>query len=517
MPFLRLLEDVLLSIFELLTTHELKDIRNVCKKTEKIARPLLFRSLHISVLPCDLHRLDMVSRDTSLAMAVEEVVFNELQFDVEERGPRNVRTVFPNAEDQYMYAFQGLGSLDPLRYMDKDIGFYEEPSSDCLRNLCQSLERRHANMKAWLTTQDFLREDRAFDSIITKALSKFLRLKRVISRDARDGGVQKDTGYQMYATRGYEGSYPVGEGQLRHLIFDQSQRSPDLGFWAMLEALARSRATVHTLVTERTIGLMKRGIPLNGFQWHGPVSSNTLRIAGFRNFRSISLCVDSGNRVEQSSYPNPQESDSTHVTTDLHKFLEAAIHLESLQLSLTGALSTLVSFRHLLGMGSWRSLSLLILESIAFTESEIIGFITRHAGSLKHLTLWKCGLKGLKGCWANVIKAMSQMTALGLESLKIKGPRYVVGLPFQGPTTNQATSNDAREARYALEPPEETLLDYVNTGQGINPYEQYSCGYYGRQGDEADVYSDCSDADAYSDYSESASSTSVEYEEWDDW
>ncbi|KAL9621392.1 MAG: hypothetical protein Q9160_004152 [Pyrenula sp. 1 TL-2023] len=162
---------------------------------------------------------------------------------------------------------------------------------------------------------------------------------------------------------------------------------------------------------------------------------------------------------------------------------------------MTGTLSTLVNLQDLLGKGSWRNLNLVILESIAFTESEIISFITHHATSLKHLTMWKCGLKGFKGFWANIIKAMSQLKVLELESLQIKRPWHVVGLPFQGPLITQATPNDVKELKDARKPPEGSLLEYVNSGgHGTNPYEQGSWSYYGRQREEEDACSTYSDA-----------------------
>lgn len=483
--------EIIFLIFDSLTLSELKVIRYVSKEVNDIVRPLLFRSVSVSVLPHDLLKLKLIARDTQLASAVEEIVWNELQFRSIKRNPGERAGILGTCQNQLDWA------VLTDKYGEEVFG---RPLAESVWNFSQRLNQRYRIMRMWLNIADCRLESRREFclSIVAEAFSKLARLKRIVSRDGRDGGVQVDSAYQRFIDRDHEGFYPVREGQLRHLLFDQSDISPDLGFWAMLEALSRSAADVHTLVTERTIGLMKRGIPLDHFHDHGPTSKTTKYIASFQKLRYVSLCLDCSGEWNSRTAINLEEESEHYFGTSLHKFLEAATELESLHLSLTGPESYSVLFKDLLGQGSWPKLGTVILESLTFHDLDIIGFVTRHASVLKHLTLWKCAMMTGNSRWSNVIRAMARLKNLTLESLTVKGPRHVKGVPFQAPVLGQPTL-DQPEWQYIPEPAEHDLLLYVNDGIGTNPYDLSD--NLRRFVDSSDAFSDYSDAvAAVSDY-----------------
>lgn len=486
LSFCRKLEvpaEIWYEILRNLNQRSLKRVRLVCAELAALTKPLLFKSISISPLIADVERFLNITRDPELSRAVEELVYREMHFKArpehwtqlegaEHPYEATIRMHLQSVAWDLQDSFERLQiSLGPNDIPEDEAAMAFNP--DRIHNILDQILQEYESQAAAVNSgSDF--------AALKQGLSVMVNLKRIITRDSRPSGISTDTGFEPSSLSLLHAHFPASDASLRLGILSDPVDAPAHGFFTILRALAATGANIPMLVTERTTGLLKQGIPLNLFSKNAEFHQTYAQ--GFRHLRMISLCIDDDGAAV------PIETSAEVVA--LSACIQAATNLEHLELSLTRTIIRTESYlllRCLLPYTALRKLHTLVLEGIPTTANEITSFLVLQAGSLQHLTLWNVQLVA-EDLWERVLASLSACERFHLDSFTLKNPEDA----------------DVREHQEIWEVParipDERVLRFVNEG-GLNPFTERDWRLEPPIDTDVDAGSEVSDHSDVSDFS----------------
>lgn len=481
-------------IFSYLEQFDLKLLRFVSKEMAAMTRTLLFKSVSVSYLPDHLRRFQNVVQDPELCQAVEDLVFYEIEFEPQHERVLEYMTIqFDNLIQRhcsnspnpyYSYNSEALSNSLP-RYGDGISAFTRERDhgDDGDRSLANKASINEIVSQVNIEYQNqrcFMQTERGFE-ILSIGLNTLRNLKRVTTRDSGQPGIMTDTIFQPPALEQFRAFFPVSEAAFRNVAGLDSNLAPSHGFDIILLALAVNETKVETLVTERTVGFLKRGLPIQFFSSSN--KNHAQHIKGFRGLRRLEICVDT-ELLENGRYIRTDYRD-----LDLASCIAAAEQLEYMELSVTHKTQALNGQPHqmhgLLPCESLHKLKTLVLEGPYLDEKETVDFLRLQSGHLQDLTLWDVTLV-LAGRWHNAFTALSLWKSFRLQSLILGG--------LSDADVRAGVDRGEIPSRVA----NKEVLDYVNQG-GVNPFSRRKWKQEPRDDAGADADEEASVNSEYSD------------------
>ncbi|KIX98339.1 uncharacterized protein Z520_05640 [Fonsecaea multimorphosa CBS 102226] len=479
--------EILEHILSSLEREDLQAVRLVNWALSSKVGPALFRTLYVSCLTLD--RLQHIARHPTLCLAVEELRYQELNFDLivdEERswevldGPtwRDERMDYLEITIcQFITALQsdrehllGDSRASDLTDDEGDTTMVDaeqwKPDRREVRAMVVAVKELYAE-KARLQSPLHLY------GVFREALPRLLNLRRVVCVEAEAGCIAMDSA-RIERTGAFDrlrNVLPLSDHHLRSTLQRDTLAWPSHGFMGIWRALSDqdSNPGIRHLEVRRNSDLfLKHGIHLNApdLDSHGPAL-----VHGFRNLMVLSLCLEVNARASSDMVPN---------AAILSEALRHATNLRRLEICLTSCAAmpphswmVLRSHRgvpfgdaavrqpNILPFVSFPDLHTVVFEEADFTSDQICAWLFMQP-KLRHLTLRR---PYLQGRWQNVIQRWSDAPEFVLDSFELLSPWDYDNRDLEEnpphPDMVQVPSRVRSDA----------LLEFINRGGELNPFE----------------------------------------------
>ncbi|EXJ76319.1 uncharacterized protein A1O5_00827 [Cladophialophora psammophila CBS 110553] len=507
--------EILAQVLSVLERTDLQAIRLVSRALSNNVTPVLFRTVYASCLTLD--RLQNICRHPTLRHAVEELQYQEMNFDLIIDNRRSWDNqdppFFRHRRTEYLAETiaQSIAGVDPElpifaerilatgRLGDRAMLDSEQrPSQNEILAMLDAIRDLYAE-KASLQNPQRLYE------FFREALPPLQNLHRVVCVEAEAGCRALDSPRleSTGALQQLRKIFPMPDYALRLCLQPDTHDWPSHGFMGIWRALSDldSSSDIRHLEIKRDGNLfLKRGIYIRSL---GPQDDDVL-VYGFRNLTVLSLCLEVDVGVLSGAIPQ---------ATILAGALARASKLRRLEICLTssgvriappnGSAANYSHFgipfgdldiaqENILPFVTFPDLHTVVFEEIDFTIEQICSWVSMQP-RLRHLTLRR---PYLRGRWQDLVQKWWETPEFRLDSFELNSPwdydnKDLEENPLQLGTEQQVPSRV----------PSDAILDFINNG-GINPFEARSWRKPWHISEERQNYVEDDSLSNYSDLSE---------------
>ncbi|OQV07272.1 hypothetical protein CLAIMM_11727 [Cladophialophora immunda] len=475
--------EVLVHVLSFLECEDLQAVRLVNRALSSKAGPVLFRTVCVSCLTLD--RLHNISRHPTLCLAVEELQYQEFNFDlvvddqrswtVEDRPTwrkRRMQYLTRTIAEFIAMSRQGMQSSegDPdVVYLPSGVTLVDveqEASEDEIQAMIQAVKELYAENARLQSPQ------RLYEAFC-EAFPHLPNLHRVICVEADAGCTALDSSRieRTGALQRLRNVFPLPDRALRSCLQPDTRDWPSHGFMGVWRALSDQDSNTggirHLEIRRGSDLFVKRGIYL-----HPPESKDNVLVNGFQNLTVLSLCLE----VDMSS-----PGVAVPQAAILAEALARASQLRRLEICLTSPWVLRspvsdwtiqnshwgipfgdrdVSRENILPFVAFPELHTVVFEEVDFTSEQICAWLFMQP-KLRHLVLRR---PYLRGRWQDLVQTWWETPEFYLDSFELISPWDHDNRDFEESTPRRET------AQVPSRVSSDAILDFINHG-GRNPFD----------------------------------------------
>ncbi|OAP61975.1 hypothetical protein AYL99_04178 [Fonsecaea erecta] len=434
--------EILGHVLSFLERDDLQALRLVDRALSRKVEPVLFRTICVSILTID--RLQKIASDPKLSIVVEELVYQECDFDPSPKWDAD-RPWFSDVRMSYLSETIAQFNVYVRRGMQGDME--ESPGSglpeDETSMVKAEVEAERVKIDPMLTAVKQSYSDLAalqtpsyLHQVFRDAFRKLPKLRRVICVEPEAGCPSLDSLRleRAGALQELSNIFPLSDHAVRSCLQPDSWNWPSHGFMGIWRALSDQHSNPgiqHFEIRRDSDLFLKRGIFLLPISMEPAEPEAHVLVNGFRNLTVLSLCLEVN--ISSRSFVIPQ-------APLLSRALARATQLRRLEICLTSCGVTFpgdgrseyelahegIPFgdyedtrrENILPFVSFPELHTVVLEEVDVTARQICSWLFMQP-KLRHLTLRR---PYLQGRWQDVLQRWSDNPEFQLDSFELVSP-----------------------------------------------------------------------------------------------